>query len=222
MNVVFEEQPLIHQAKVDVFGADYYLRGPETGLSNYTDYRWLEEKTVPACRKLMEYLGAHPGESVLDVGAARGFYVKALRRLGYRAYGCDVSEWAVSNCDPEVREWMSLTPPERAFDWAHLKDVCEHIPEQELARLVTQLNATITKGMLFIVPLAEFTGGPYLRAEDEMDATHLIRWTLEDWIAFLEDHARGFNVNASFNIHGLKPAAAAKRHSCGFFTLIRP
>jgi hypothetical protein len=202
-----------------VYGEGYYLRAEG---SNYTNYVWKPELTIPMCKRIVEYLGIRPGESLLDIGCARAFATLAFRMVGVKAIGFDSSEWAIENCHPESAEWVTTTLPKRAFDWAYGKDVFEHIQSDELARLVEHLNATITKGMFFIVPLAEETGGAYIRPEDEVDRTHVLRWTLEDWIAFLECHAPGFNVNASYNIHGIKPAAAKVHHSCGFFTLIRP
>lgn len=204
------------------FTADYYLRGPQTGLSNYENYRWLGEPTMQACRKIIEYLGIRTGDSILDVGAATGMYVKAFRILGMRAYGFDISEWAVANADPLIREHMSTEMPGRAFDWATMKDCAEHIPYKELCDLFRKLNSSITQGMFVLVPLAVKTDGTYVRPEDEKDSTHVIRWTLDDWLNFLEINAPDFNVNGSYHIHGIKPASQTARHSCGFFTLTRP
>ncbi len=204
------------------YGESYFMNGPASGLSNYVAYSWRPELTLPACQKIARYLGARPYDAILDVGCARGFYVKALRQLCFHAYGYDVSEWAISNCDPDVKEFVSNSLPKRAFDWAILKDVAEHIEPRDLFLLVNTLNDRLTKGMLIIVPLAESRGGRYIRDEDERDVTHVNRWTLNDWIVFLEEAAPDFNVNASYNIHGIKPAAALVPHSCGFFTLIRP
>ncbi len=205
-----------------VFTHDYFMRGPSSGLSNYVAYSWRPELTVPACRKIAHYLGMAPYESIYEIGCARGFYTKAFRMLCYRAYGYDVSEWAIANCDPDVKEFVSNSFPKRAFDWAFAKDTLEHIDPKDLYLLINTLNDRTTKGMLFIVPLAETRGGRYIREEDERDVTHVNRWTLNDWITFLEEAAPDFNVNASYNIHGIKPAAALAPHSCGFFTLIRP
>lgn len=206
----------------DLYTADYYERGKETGLSNYTDYSWKPELTVPACKKIAEYLGMRPGDSIVDAGCSKGFYVKAMRMLGYRAFGFDISEYAIATADPEIKEYVSRLMPKRAFCWATLKDVCEHIPPQDLFTLIGTFNDRVTNGMLIIVPLADRRDGKYIREEDEADKTHVIRWPLNDWISFLEEAAPDFNVNASYNIHGIKPAASSVRHSCGFFTLIRP
>ncbi len=202
------------------YDSDYFLNGPGTGKSNYVDYQWRPGLTIPACRKIAQYLGIRNGDSLIDVGCSRGYYVKAFRELGYRAFGYDVSEWAIENCDPDVGEFVGRTLPKRAFDWATCKDVAEHLALGELKSLVSVLNERITRGMLFIVPLAR--RGAYVRQEDENDITHIIRMDLDGWISLLEENAPDFNVNGSYNIHGIKPAAAEVWHSCGFLTLIRP
>lgn len=204
------------------YTAEYYERGKECGISNYENYSWKPELTVPACKKIAEYLGMNRGDSIVDCGCAKGFYVKAMRMLGYRAFGFDISDYAIAMADPEIKEYVTRLLPKRAFDWATLKDLCEHIPAQELFSLIGVLNDRVTKGMLIIVPLSSERDGKYIRSEDEADKTHVIRWPMNDWISFLEEAAPDFNVNASYNIHGIKPAASEVRHSCGFFTLIRP
>lgn len=201
---------------------DYYEDGIRSGLSNYENYSWREQQTIPACMKIAEYLGMNRGDSIIDVGCAKGFYVKAMRMLGYRAYGFDCSEYAIENCDPEVKEWVTRSLPKRAFDWANFKDCGEHMEPQELFTMVGTLNDRITKGIFIIVPLTTELGGRYVRDEDEADVTHVNRWTLDHWMTFLSEAAPDFNVNASYNIHGIKPAAALVPRSCGFFTLIRP
>ena len=42
------------------------------------------------------------GDRVLDIGCAKGFLVKDLLSIGIEAYGIDVSEYALKNCEPEV------------------------------------------------------------------------------------------------------------------------
>lgn len=212
---------VIQKTKAEPFTRDYYMNGPVTGISNYSDYHWIPELTIPACRAIAEHLGMRKKASILDVGAARGFYVKAFRELGFEAYGNDISEWAVENCDPAVKEWMSTAIPAREFDWVTLKDVAEHIPVEKLSALIEGLSAITLKGMFFVVPIAESSGGRYLRIEDESDVTHVNRWTLDEWISFLEDNAPGFTVSASYHIDGIKPASVEVRHSCGFLTLTK-
>lgn len=205
------------------FTEDYYCNGKSKGLSNYENYRWLPDLTLPFARHLQWHLGLKPEDIILDHGASRGFLVKALRMNGLNARGMDISEWAVANCDPAVKEHMSneLVVGSMIYDWVIAKDVWEHIPVEKLQSLVPELGKSVRKGIFIVVPLTGYTNGKYVREEDEMDSTHVVRFTLDDWLLFLTDLLPEFNVNGSYCIHGIKPASVQKRQSCGFFTCTR-
>jgi ubiquinone/menaquinone biosynthesis C-methylase UbiE len=74
-----------------------YFDGPrELGYGGYRyDGRW-----QPVARDIAEHFNLKPGDRVLDVGCAKGFLVKDLLALGIDAYGIDVSEYAMKNCEP--------------------------------------------------------------------------------------------------------------------------
>ena len=98
----------------DVFDEDYFLRGRQTGKSLYVDYRWLPELTVPMVSAIVSHLGIEPDHTILDYGCARGYVVKAFRQLGYKAFGVDISEWAIRNADEETKpylNWTDNSPP---------------------------------------------------------------------------------------------------------------
>lgn len=51
-------------------------------------------------------------KTVLDCGCAMGYLVSSLRRLGVEAFGVDISEYAIFNVEPEIKEYcfnMSIT-----------------------------------------------------------------------------------------------------------------
>lgn len=209
-----------------VFDSDYYLRGPETGKSNYEDYRWLPDATLAMACYIQRYLGIKGGErpnSVLDYGCARGYLVKALRMLTIEAYGYDVSQWAIENCDPSVKDYVStkadLYP--MSYDFVIAKDVLEHLTREQLQDTVPRLMAAATKAMMIIVPLTAEDSGPYLCPKDEKDPTHKIRWNLTTWLKFLENVDRRCVVAGSFYVPEIKQANTAWEGSCGFFHLRR-
>lgn len=208
--------------KDSLFTEAYYMRGPQAGLSNYENYRWLGPPTLASCVSMAKHLGIRYGDSIIDWGCALGMYVKAFRDLGHEAFGYDTSDFAIKNAHEDAKPFVSDASPASQFDWVILKDTAEHIPYGELTRIVPTLATFIAKkGMFFVVPICEKQGGRYVRKEDEADSTHMIRWTLNEWILFLEDHAPNFNVSGSYHIHGVKPASATVVHSCGFLTLNR-
>ena len=118
--------------KTTQYDAEYYERGTLTGKSLYRDYRWLPEATIPMAMAMIDVLGIPRHASVLDVGCAKGYLVKALRWLGREAYGYDVSEYAIAHADPEVANVVGAVPPQKVFDYAIAKDVLEHFTPDDV------------------------------------------------------------------------------------------
>lgn len=207
------------------FSADYYLRGPETGLSNYTDYRWLGDETIGFCQRMMLYLGATFGDSVLDWGCARGYYVRALRELRFRAFGYDISEWAVENADPLAKAWCSNRLNGMVYDWIIGKDFFEHVPMGQMKEVADEMFSRMIRGGLIIVPLIDEKTGEYINPADRMDATHVIAWTLRMWLDFFQEaiDRKGypFTVSGGYKLPGVKQAAEPFPHSTGFLTIRR-
>lgn len=199
------------------------MRGEDTGRSNYSDYRWLPDQTMPMAWYIKRYMGIKDGESVYEFGAARGFLCKALRATGVQAFGYDISPWAVENCDPAVRDYMTneFKVDPMSYDFVIAKDVMEHLTKEQLAETLPVLMAATRKAMLIIVPLTDQDGGPYLCPKDEKDPTHKIRWNLTTWLKFLESVDRRCVVGGSYYVPEIKQANIAYENSCGFFLLRR-
>lgn len=70
-----------------MYDREYFEYGVETGKSNYQNYRWIPELTIPMAMTIIDLLGIKPNESVLDYGCAKGYLVKALRMLHRNAWG---------------------------------------------------------------------------------------------------------------------------------------
>jgi ubiquinone/menaquinone biosynthesis C-methylase UbiE len=82
------------------YGREYFDGAREYGYGGYRyDGRW-----VPIAEDIVRHFNLHPGDRVLDVGCAKGFLVKDLLKVcpGLEAFGLDISEYALMNCEPEV------------------------------------------------------------------------------------------------------------------------
>lgn len=126
---------------------DAFYAGDRNYQSTYADPRTtqtrIEQVALPKARWVTaqyERLYGRKPESLLDVGAGSGHFVKACRDLGYRADGVELSEFgrsfakdnfgiAIINKD-FIAEWESLTGYEVITFWG----VIEHVP-QPLAML---------------------------------------------------------------------------------------
>lgn len=213
------------------FTEEYYMRGKSAGVSNYENYSWKPELTIPVVKLMTNYLGAPKGASFMDYGCSRGFYCKALRLLEYEAYGYDISEWAILNRDPAVKDCVSNNPRilKSTFDFVFCKDTLEHIPRPELDRVTRSLLDMTLKAALIIVPLAGTSGVTeepcYVSPVDRSDSTHVICWTLPEWLMFIQGmidtSGLGFTVNGGYKIPGVKKSADPYPQSCGFLTIRR-
>lgn len=98
---------------------EMYFDGPrEYGYGGYRyDGRW-----KPVAKDIIDHFNLKPGDKVLDIGCAKGFLVKDLLEQGIDAYGVDVSEYALTHCEPEVIGRLGLASadslpfPNNSFD----------------------------------------------------------------------------------------------------------
>ncbi len=219
----------MHQSdpRGELFDEAYYMDGISSGKSNYVNYTWKPALTLPFARALKKHWNAATGpaaDTVLDYGCARGYTVKALREIGLLAYGFDISEWAIKNADEMAKPFVTHGPIHYTqFDYVLSKDVMEHVPLENLADTIDRLVGLARKRLLVIVPLCKVAGGDYVRQEDNQDATHVIRWTLEDWLwAFFSAAADAdASVTGSYHVPGLKPTSMNPMKSCGFIEVVK-
>lgn len=78
---------------------EMYFDGPrDYGYGGYHyDGRW-----VPVATDIIKHFDLQSGARILDVGCGKGFLIKDLVDQGMDAYGLDVSEYALMNCEPDV------------------------------------------------------------------------------------------------------------------------
>jgi hypothetical protein len=116
-----------------------------------------------------------------------------------------------------------------SVDWVHGKDFAEHCTEDHLKKLFFTLFRAARKGCLFIVPLVGYFGGKYLYPADNMDSTHIIRFTINEWLMLFRGVAdevekqthEQFTVMGGYHMHGLKQASVDFPMSTGFFKIER-
>jgi len=89
-------------------------------------------------------------DSVLDVGCGRGWVVRHLLNLGYKAEGCEYGEFAVKNsvCNSVYGDLCKTLPYEyNSFDVITCQGVLSHLPERYLKNAIEELYR-ITKNVL--------------------------------------------------------------------------
>jgi hypothetical protein len=172
-----------------MYDADYYERGIETGKSNYQNYRWIPELTIPMAMTIIDILNIKRGDTVLDYGCAKGYLVKALRLLHRDAWGFDISRYAYDNADLSTKSYLIYSEGPYfpysnniSYKYGICKDVLEHIPLEDLKKLLVDLRV---EKLFTVVPLGN--EGEYFAQANNMDNTHVICEPTEWWLNLFEE-----------------------------------
>ncbi len=95
-------------------------------------------------------------KTVLDAGCATGYLVSALRKLGVEAWGIDISEYAISKGDEEIKDYLAVASiterlpesfPEK-FDLVITIEVLEHLFPADGAAAIANL-CSLTDTVIF-------------------------------------------------------------------------
>lgn len=198
------------------YDRDYYEIGIESGKSNYQNYSWLPELTIPLAMTIIDLLGIKPKQSILEIGCAKGYLVKALRMLHRDAWGSDISDYALANVDSSVKAYCSKPSFyehtfRTEFDFCIAKDVFEHIPVSELSETLKKIPASI---LFSVIPLGE--NGCYFAKANNLDKSHVICETAEWWINFFGENKWEMKF-FSYHVPGIKDNYAMIPKAHGFF-----
>ncbi len=89
-------------------------------------------------------------KSILDVGCAKGYYLKAIHDYNevfenIKLKGIDISEWAVKNANPDIKEFIEvgdirkLSFENQSYDLILCKDTIEHLSEKDVNKAISEL-----------------------------------------------------------------------------------
>lgn len=192
----------------EIFNEDYFENGIISGTSCYVNYRWMPELTIKMAYKLVKKIKLKEDEKILDFGCAKGYLVKALRILDFQAYGCDISEYAIKNLDPDTKDYCELItntqspiPFKETFDWIITKDVLEHLNEKQLDTFLKK-SFSKTKKMFHVIPLGD-ENDQYIVPEYALDKTHILAKDEEWWKNKFKSH--GWNkIKMDYKVKGIK------------------
>ena len=208
----------------DFYDEDYYQHGIETAKSNYQNYRWIPEMTIPLAMTMIDLLNIKSTHKILDFGCALGFLVKAFRLLHREAWGIDTSMYAIKNADPAVKEYCrhpshELNGMPLNYDFCIAKDVFEHMSPDEVKSKVNNVLRPAAKTLFVIVPLGK--NGRYIAPANNLDKSHIICEDMEWWERLFASTNQQV-VQKCYKVKGIKDAYYERYpKSHGFFILRR-
>ena len=204
------------------YDSSYFNSGIESKKSCYTNYKWLPDLTIPMTYKIIKYLKLSEKHTVLDFGCSKGYLVKAFRKLDIKAFGVDISSYAIKNCDPEVKEFCKVMtkknylPFKKNFDFVITKDVLEHLTEEQIKIFLNKYHKKTNK-MFHAIPLGD--NGKFRIDEYHLDKSHLQMNNEKWWTSIFK--LCGWKVaKFEYSIKGIKDNWYSNhKKGNGFFTL---
>lgn len=201
---------------ISKYDEDYFEHGISKNISLYENFRWMPERTIPEAHWIINYLNMDRYSTIIDYGCAKGFHVKALRLLGYEAFGYDVSEYALSCADQRITKYL-YDNINGKYNCGFCKDTLEHCEDMHVLIDNIKLLSQSASRWLIIVPNAK--KGKYIIKEYESDKTHIIRLNKRDWDLLLTDN--GFTITEfAYKMYGLKNNWAKYKTGNLFYLLV--
>jgi len=131
------------------------LRSPKKSYTMAFNFNWA------LFNVLLEYLKPSEGETILDLGCSRGFYVRAMEAYTDGVVGVDISEASLKETvSPRVKygDITNLEFDDASFDKAYSLHTVEHIPN--LRQFLAETARVLKPGGLAIIvyPWEPFRG----------------------------------------------------------------
>ncbi len=128
------------------YNREYFEEG--IGYSGYTTNigQMIRFNLVNFYRALTIKLFLRP-KKLLDVGCATGLMVKYLRMLGVEAWGLEISKYALSRAEKDIRQYLKVGDildipfANNSFDTVVSFDVLDHIPAEDMPQALAQCNS---------------------------------------------------------------------------------
>jgi len=123
--------------------SNYKIRFAYKTLVNYNPFLF---------KVLLRYLQPKPKEKILDLGCARGFYVKEIERYTDDVIGIDISREAIEKAVTQKVKYGDVTELDfkaDTFDKIYSLHTVEHI--ENLEKFFRQANRVLKPGGIFIL-----------------------------------------------------------------------
>lgn len=137
-----------------------------------------------------KYLFKYNNNSIytaLVIGCSIGYQVWALKERGFNSFGIDISQFAIDNAMPEIKDRCSVADirrqpqlPKQQYDNVIAFDVLEHIPFTDLR--YTIMNCRDLTKEIFIARIPTVYNNDYFVYDiEKIKSEHMITQRVEWW-----------------------------------------
>ena len=165
------------------YDADYFEHGRTSNWEH--GYHWAAFQTIfrDAAGWITDCFPE--ARSVLDIGCAKGFLVRALRERGVEASGFDHSAWAIDHADPAARPYLHLAGVDdvawpQGCDVATGLFVLESLTEAQLRAFLPRARGWVRQALVAVI-------APPLSTGRDRDPTRITRRDRDGWRALFTE-----------------------------------
>ena len=173
----------------------YYQPGGKSGYE--MPFTWEVEEA--SSRKIAAFISQFKPDRVLDVGCAKGFCCRALMETGIEAWGCDISQWALDNCEKAVQGRLhyadvrhGLPYMDGEFSLVMTYATLEHVEPESVLTVLEELSRVAKKWIVIDVPVSMTD-----KNEPRGDPSHRLFAPVSYWVVALYQLGWLFDLSRS-------------------------
>ena len=169
------------------FGKEFFDGSRDTGYGGFSYHPRFWQPVVPT---FQSHFGLKAGDSVLDVGCAKGFMMHDMAELipGLTVKGIDISDYAIANALPDMKPHVQVANatklpfPDKSFDVVICINTVHNLEREACGVALRELERVARRGAFVTVDA--------YRDDDErrrMEAWNLTARTMmhvDEWKAF--------------------------------------
>lgn len=186
-NILFDKL-IVERSKL--FNEKYFDGTREEG---YGGYEYDQKYWFNVAKDLINYYKLKDGDSVLEIGCAKGFLLHDLKTLlpGLKIKGLDISSYAINKAMSEERDSLvvgdaySLPFDDKSFDLVLCINTLSEIPIDRCKQAIREISR-VSKGHEFIT-LNSWRSEDERRALERWNLTAPSNFSMDDWRLILAE-----------------------------------
>lgn len=171
------------------FGKDFFDGDRKHG---YGGFSYNEKFWSPVIPTFKEYWGLNKDTKVLDIGCGKGFmlYDLTLAIPGIKCAGIDISEYAIENSKPEVKDFLkvgnasNLPYEDKSFDVVISINTIHNLEKDECAQALREISRVSKKNSFITVDAYRSKEEKKKMYEWNLTAKTIL--SVEDWKIFFK------------------------------------
>jgi ubiquinone/menaquinone biosynthesis C-methylase UbiE len=125
----------------------------------YGGFTYNEKYWSPVVPDFIEHYSLKPGDRILDIGCAKGFMLHDFAKLmpGLSVTGIDISEYAISNSHPKVKEFLSVADaknlpfPDNSFELVIAINTIHNLEFDECAQALREIQRVSSRDSFVVL-----------------------------------------------------------------------